>query len=410
MNGIRVFISYSHENDVWLQEWLDERQTKRNPRYLLNLWERAFRNQQVVFWYDRSQETGLGGGDRWRTRILEEIDRADVAILLVTQDFIVSPFIRDEELPRILERGRQGAIEILPILLEPAHWKDLELHGMFQLTPGRPTPLTQFESSDHEWKTARNEILEALTRTIERAREKRNPPVSGPIQPARETEAAINSETVQRLAAPAQGCVAEPQRASAPTRRVASDTEAEAIPRGPLVELPAVNRPINLGFDGPVVRGLPDGWFDSFGHVPGVSLSYQCRVVPRPETNGSCLVLQKQGAHETEFGSVMQRCLARRLAGKTVRFQAELRSQDVLRWAGLWLRADGEKRADLYFDNMHRRPIRGTTDWTTYRIDAQLPTLTWWLNYGVVLFGDGHLWVDDCRLLVWHEDDTWQEW
>ena len=56
--------------------------------------------------------------------------------------------------------------------------------------------------------------------------------------------------------------------------------------------------------------------------MSGVSLSYQCRVVPRPEVNGSCLVLEKHGAHETEFGSVMQRCLARRLAGRTVRFES----------------------------------------------------------------------------------------
>jgi len=57
----------------------------------------------------------------------------------------------------------------------------------------------------------------------------------------------------------------------------------------------------------------------------------------------------------------MQRCPARLLAGRTVRFQGELRSQGVVRWAGLWLRADGETQGNLYFDNMHRRPIRGTT-------------------------------------------------
>ncbi|MBN1474486.1 MAG: toll/interleukin-1 receptor domain-containing protein, partial [Syntrophaceae bacterium] len=180
MDEIRVFVSYSHENDIWLQEWLDKKETQKNPRYLLGLWERTFRNQPVVFWHDRNEESGLRGGDRWRTRILEEIDHANVAVLLVTQDFIVSPFIRDEELPRILDRSRQGKIEILPILLEPAHWKDLEIHGMFQITPGKPTPLSQFESSDHEWKTARNEVLEALQRTIARAREKKNPPKPGP--------------------------------------------------------------------------------------------------------------------------------------------------------------------------------------------------------------------------------------
>jgi hypothetical protein len=185
MSETRVFISYSHENDIWLQEWLDKKQTERNPRYLLGLWERTVRNQQVAFWYDRDEESGLRGGDRWQTRILEEIDRADVAVLLVTQDFIVSSFIRDVELPRMLERAKHGDLEILPILLEPARWKDLEIHGLFQLTPGSPTPLSEyFESSDHQWKKARLEVLEALERTLERVREKKNPRAPGITQPA----------------------------------------------------------------------------------------------------------------------------------------------------------------------------------------------------------------------------------
>jgi formylglycine-generating enzyme required for sulfatase activity len=162
---------------------------------LLGLWKRSFRNQRVVFWYDGIEEGGLRGGDRWRTRIFEEIDRADVAVLLITQDFNVSPYIRDEELPRILDRGRQGNIEVLPILLEPARWKELEIHGLFQFTPGGPTPLCQyFESSDFDWKSARIEVLEALERTLTRAREKRDRQPEHPIIIDRKSESTGSSD------------------------------------------------------------------------------------------------------------------------------------------------------------------------------------------------------------------------
>lgn len=106
----------------------------------------------------------------------------------------------------------------------------------------------------------------------------------------------------------------------------------------------------------------------------------------------------------------MQRCPARFLAGRTIRFESEVRTHGVAKWAGLWLRADGDEQNDLYFDNMHRRPIHGTTEWTFYRIDAQLPERTAWLNYGVVLVGNGRVWVDNCSLLVWNEDGVWSEW
>jgi hypothetical protein len=216
-------------------------------------------------------------------------------------------------------------------------------------------------------------------------------------------------EAVERLAPPDRENVEDMRRPpSVPTADVDAATELRA--RYPIVAPPAVNRPINLGFDGPVVGGFPDGWFNSFGHVTGVSISYQCSIVPRPEVNGACLLLQKQGAQEDEFGSVMQRCPAGLLAERTVRFLGELRSKGVVGWAGLWLRADGDEEGNLYFDNMHRRPIRGTTDWTVHHIDAQLATLTRWLNYGVVLAGDGQLWVDDCRLLMWDDAGTWREW
>jgi len=67
----------------------------------------------------------------------------------------------------------------------------------------------------------------------------------------------------------------------------------------------------------------------------------------------------------------------------------------------LWLRADGDKEFNLFFDNMSNRPIRGTTPWTKYVIDAHLPEKTRWLNYGIVLEGRGAMWADNFRLMVW---------
>lgn len=174
-------------------------------------------------------------------------------------------------------------------------------------------------------------------------------------------------------------------------------------------ESPEVTRPVNLGFEGAVNSGLPQGWSNSVGFVDGVSPNYEIRVVERPESgNGACVLLQNPIATKGEFGSLMQRCPAKFLAGKTIKLEADLRTKDVEQWTGLWLRADGDDRPTLYFDNMHKYHLRGTNPWRKFTIDAPLPTETAWLNYGVVLSGAGTIWADNFRLSVW-VNDHWQE-
>jgi hypothetical protein len=121
-----------------------------------------------------------------------------------------------------------------------------------------------------------------------------------------------------------------------------------------------VDRPINLGFDGETRNGVPVGWFNSFGHVSGVSTEYGINVSLRSadRTAGMCAVLSNTKASLDEFGSLMQRCPGGFLAGKTIRFEGELRSENVTGWAGLWLRADADARPNLFFDNMSR-PVVG---------------------------------------------------
>jgi hypothetical protein len=142
--------------------------------------------------------------------------------------------------------------------------------------------------------------------------------------------------------------------------------------------------------------------------VDGVSSVYEARVVDRLDGgNGACVQFQNPYALETEFGSLMQRIPARKLAGKVIRLEAEIKTAQVEQWAGLWLRADGDRAFNLVFDNMSRRPIRGSTPWRRYAIDVQLPQETTWLNYGIVLAGRGVVWADNFRLLVWASNGNW---
>jgi hypothetical protein len=176
MGPIRIFISYAHANAIWLEKTvLDQRgNTHRNPRDLLTYWRNGLQlDWDVEFWYDRDENDGLRGGDVWEKRIFEEIDHAEVGVLLITQEFVQSGFIRRKELPRMLARAARGEMDIVPVLVEPAEWEELDLASL-QLTPGHPTPLLQ-SLSEHEqhFKTAMLEVLRSLKTHVRRAHERR---------------------------------------------------------------------------------------------------------------------------------------------------------------------------------------------------------------------------------------------
>lgn len=167
------------------------------------------------------------------------------------------------------------------------------------------------------------------------------------------------------------------------------------------------NRPVNLGFDGAVDDGMPHGWFNSVGYVTFASDSYDIRTIRRGR--GACVMLSCPEAAPHQFGSLMQRFPAAFLAGRTVQLDGELKTENVTGWAGMWIRADGEEKPNLVFDNMHKRGPRGTEDWARHSLEVKLPRDTKWLNIGLVLNGPGTLWADDLHLRVWHQDGHWAE-
>ena len=171
------------------------------------------------------------------------------------------------------------------------------------------------------------------------------------------------------------------------------------------------DRPVNLGFEGPSdERGFPWGWFNSLGYVGNVSTDYNVRVTDRENPpGGTCVEVSKRGATRREFGSLMQRCRADYLAGKTVRLGADLSTANVDDWAGIWFRVDGAKLPDLFFDNMSRQRLKGTTPWKRFQIDARMPNETCWMNFGVVLSGSGILRADNFTLSWWGPKGSWMD-
>ena len=62
-------------------------------------------------------------GDEWEEEISERLEEADIILLLISIDFINSNFCYDVELERALERHKDGAARVIPVILRSCHWQ-----------------------------------------------------------------------------------------------------------------------------------------------------------------------------------------------------------------------------------------------------------------------------------------------
>lgn len=98
------------------------------------------------------------------------------------------------------------------------------------------------------------------------------------------------------------------------------------------------------------------------------------------------------------FGTLMQTFKANNYRGMRLCLSAFIRTADVERWAGLWMRVDGPDDTTLAFDNMSDRPISGTTEWRRYRIVLDVPEPSETISFGILLLGEGSAWIDDVAI------------
>jgi len=156
---VRIFVSYSHLD----RRWLD----KSDPHNIIPFLEASLVGRNVVFWYDLSLEPGT----KFQAEIENQIDKADIAVLLISQNLLNSDFIRNIELPRIEARAEKKDLLVLPILAEHCDWEDVESLRSRQMLPGAPMPLIEFIGREADWSRVRYDILQALKKQVSRVRD-----------------------------------------------------------------------------------------------------------------------------------------------------------------------------------------------------------------------------------------------
>jgi hypothetical protein len=149
---------------------------------------------------------------------------------------------------------------------------------------------------------------------------------------------------------------------------------------------------------------VPTGWVKAGSHPSEYEVGVDSSV--RHSGRGSGYV-KATATTLHGFGTLMQTAGAGGYLGKRIRLSAFVKSENVASgWAGLWLRIDGAPQGQNQtptvqgFDNMQRRPIKGTTDWTRADIVLDVPSEAIDLAFGILLAGDGEVWLDDVTFEV----------
>ena len=140
----RVFISYSHKDEE-LRDQLEVQLAMLKRQGLIDVW------------HDRR----LLPGDDLDLNINDELDAADVILLLVSPDFLASDYCYKIEKGRALDRHREGTARLISVILRPCDWSHTDL-GKYLVTPTDGRPVTLWPNIDEAFLDVAKSIRRAI--------------------------------------------------------------------------------------------------------------------------------------------------------------------------------------------------------------------------------------------------------
>ncbi|MCW3109799.1 MAG: toll/interleukin receptor protein [Segetibacter sp.] len=125
MEKINLFISYAHADKEYLDEFYKFLNETDCP--------------QINIWKDEK----ISLGQEWNDEIKNSLDCADIVLLIVSQDFLKSPYIANNELSVALKRHEEGKSTVIPIFLRYCNLEKYPQITKLQGYPGTNTPLLE---------------------------------------------------------------------------------------------------------------------------------------------------------------------------------------------------------------------------------------------------------------------------
>jgi hypothetical protein len=142
---ISVFFSYSHKDE-------DLRDELAKHLSILQ------RQGVIQTWHDRR----ISAGTEWAGQIDDNMNSADIILLLISSDFLASTYCYDVELKRAMERHEEKSARVIPVILRAVDWQDAPF-GKLQALPKDAKPITSWANQDEAFADVAKGIRNGVT-------------------------------------------------------------------------------------------------------------------------------------------------------------------------------------------------------------------------------------------------------
>ncbi len=156
----KIFFCYAHEDEQLLNKL-------KNHLFPLK------RTRLIDVWHDRD----ISAGTDWEQQIKSHLNQAQIILLLVSPDFMVSDYCYSIEMQRALERHDLGEARVIPIILRYVYWQGVL--GKLQALPTDARPIKSWPDLDE----ALYNVTEGIRKVIQEIT-----PKSSPLPPILSTQ------------------------------------------------------------------------------------------------------------------------------------------------------------------------------------------------------------------------------
>jgi hypothetical protein len=146
---LKVFISYADPDQEFKQALLKQ----------LAILQR----QGAITTWDKSQ---LQANEDEQQAIQMIIEECQIALLLLSEDYLQADFTRSVVLPRLLARKVKENIRILPIIVRPCEWESIAELKNFTIMPDNCVPLSHFPQTTGERAEVWTQIAEQINHLV----------------------------------------------------------------------------------------------------------------------------------------------------------------------------------------------------------------------------------------------------
>jgi len=115
----------------------------------------------IATWHDRQ----IAAGEEWKGEIDENLERAEIVLLLVSAAFVASDYCYDGEMTRALERHESGEARVVPVILRDCLWQKAPF-GKLQALPTDGKAVAKWRDKDTVWRN----VAEGIELVVEQLR------------------------------------------------------------------------------------------------------------------------------------------------------------------------------------------------------------------------------------------------